>query len=682
MSDVFRYAVGLGGVVLALAGAGGTAIAAGEAPDGPRLAFNALSTLKRSGFTIRTVGLESSRPRVLVRGSRRGVAPKPLSGLAWSADGSRIAFTGSKGKRSGIYTANADGSDVRFLRGTRDGTNPVFSPDGRKIAFSREGFDSGFLLATTPWIANANGRGARRLLDWREGVEYLPSSFSPDGSALAVTRTKLGSDRPKALLLELGGSGGRRQLARFSASDPVFSPDGSQIALIRHSFSHRQKFETTHKDLYVMSADGTALARLTRTPWIAESHPSWDPSGQRVAFNSFRIGRNPIDAFFDDLLPIGNSIVQVNADGTCREKLISLRGAAIYGVTWQPGPGREAGRIECGPQPAAAPVPNGPRLAVVKFSLSPYRFDLETIDETGAQPLRLAGGGEWKRPLPDLFTAPAWSPDGSTIVFAGVARRLDGGPRGTRLYVSRADGSGLRPLRGTHGADEPVFAPDGTTVAFTRLQFRPRRNRRGERRFVAQGASIWLVDLAGGAPKRITPARRGLFMYAKSFSPDGSTLLGSRTVGRLPWDVVEIEIATGNSQVLLRRAADPVYSPDGSRIAFVRWRPLKRRDGSVAETSDLFTIKAGGGGLRRLTNSRSSDSYQSWDPSGKRLAFVRYRPVVTELDELGIGSAVMQVNSDGSCLRRVLAVSPTVGFYGAAWQPGPGRGAGRIRCDD
>lgn len=84
--------------------------------------------------------------------------------------------------------------------------------------------------------------------------------------------------------------------------------------------------------------------------------------------------------------------------------------------------------------------------------------------------------------------------------------------------------------------------------------------------------------------------------------------------------------------------------------------------------------------MRRLTNSRSNDLFPSWDPSGERLAFVRYRPGHAELDEIGIGSALMQVNADGSCPSAVLGPSRGIGLYGAAWQPGPGREAGRIAC--
>jgi Tol biopolymer transport system component len=170
-------------------------------------------------------------------------------------------------------------------------------------------------------------------------------------------------------------------------------------------------------------------------------------------------------------------------------------------------------------------------------------------------------------------------------------------------------------------------------------------------------------------------------MLSGSFSPDGSTLLATRFAGRRE-EIVAVHLSTGEVETVLRGASEPVYSPDGTRVAVIRWRPLRYRDGKRTVSSDLFTIKADGSGLRRLTNTRYQDeAYPSWNPSGERLAFVRNlpEPVESEFVQIGLGAAVMQMNADGTCPREILKPS-IFGIYGVAWQPGPGREAGRIEC--
>jgi Tol biopolymer transport system component len=303
-----------------------------------------MNALKPWGFSVRAIGVDGSGQVVLERGSRHGVVPNPFSTVSWSADGAWLAFAGSKGSREGIYKLRADGTGLRFLRGTKRGKNPIFSPDGSKIAFSRDHLSIG---ATTTWVADADGRGAFRLAPWRRNVEYVPSSFSPDASVLAVTRRDWRSNKSSVLLFRLDGSRGVRVLAQ-GASEAVFSPDGSQIALVHQTMSRRAKVPVViNKDLFIMNVDGTASMAVTHTHRLAETHPSWDPSGQRIAFNSYHVSKDPIEALFDELLPFGNSIMQVNADGSCRQKVISLRNAALRGSVWRPGPDHEAGQIEC-----------------------------------------------------------------------------------------------------------------------------------------------------------------------------------------------------------------------------------------------------------------------------------------------------------------------------------------------
>lgn len=123
------------------------------------------------------------------------------------------------------------------------------------------------------------------------------------------------------------------------AWDPVYSPDGSAIALIRPGEeSERPEVEL---DLFAMSTDGSEEVQLTETPgW--EMSPSWDPSGQRIVFQR----RPNLESELAEM-DFGNSVLQVNADGTCLSKIFSSPGAAYVHPMWRPGPGREAGPIAC-----------------------------------------------------------------------------------------------------------------------------------------------------------------------------------------------------------------------------------------------------------------------------------------------------------------------------------------------
>lgn len=325
---------------------------------------------------------------------------------------------------------------------------------------------------------------------------------------------------------------------------------------------------------------------------------------------------------------------------------------------------------------AGAVGPEGPRLGIVRLEVKPLRLELLSVDQTGAQPLRLAGGGQRSRPLPYFFSPFSWSPDGGQIAFSAIVGRRKGeeGPR-LRVFAVGADGSDLRAIRGTNGAFGPVFSPDGRSLAFTRIRQQSRKIVDGRlKRRGFEGAAIWILDLATGASRQLTPWRNGLEYFASSFSPDGSTLLTTRQDNRRTDDPepVAINVTTGGTIRLLVDGAFPVYSPDGSKVALVR-------EGAEEDT-DLYIVSADGIGVRRLTRTPDrAEFFASWDPSGERLAYMRFSGGDSEAASIGIGDRLMQINADGTCPTRLLS-APRTGFYVPAWQPGPGREAGRISC--
>lgn len=334
--------------------------------------------------------------------------------------------------------------------------------------------------------------------------------------------------------------------------------------------------------------------------------------------------------------------------------------------------------------PASAEVSPGPRLAFVEWLSEPPMTRLATIAADGSRRSTLPLGGV--QPVP--FEGPAWSGDGSTLVFAGYPVDAKGELRekeaSPRLFVVGAEGGTPLELPGTVGGSRPVLSPDGRTVAFLRSKLNFRFNPKDPGAFgYYSSATTWTVGLDGGRPRRLTPWRNGLSNIPAAFSPDGSTLLLERD--REPgWnsEIVARPLAGGPLRVVARRAEQPAYSPDGTQIALIDYR-----DGLTVETGDgpaaigeLYLVwAADGSGPRRLTRTRTAqESQPSWSPSGERLAFLR----IPGPGGLGFGSTLMQANADGSCARRITGGSGRTApaLYGPAWQPGARREAGPLSC--
>jgi Tol biopolymer transport system component len=220
---------------------------------------------------------------------------------------------------------------------------PVFSPDGRSLAYARilrrglhryQWGSTYHYESTAVWIIDLETGERRQLTKWRNGLEQFPSSFSPDGTTLLVMRSDV--ERSQDLeTVALRFDGRTSSLLISEGWFPVYSPNGSKIALFRQSGRN----EDPPTDLFIIDADGSHLRQLTRTPRSFELLASWDPSGERIAYSKFQ------GYAFDS--GSQGSIMEINSDGTCPTKVLSKQGASFVGPAWQPGPGREAGRIDC-----------------------------------------------------------------------------------------------------------------------------------------------------------------------------------------------------------------------------------------------------------------------------------------------------------------------------------------------
>ncbi len=341
--------------------------AVASSPPGPRLATVELIQTKGSErdekasapfVALTTMGPLGAKQRHLLKGRleegpRGQVVPFPFYGPAWFGDGSAIAFLGFKGKSAGFYLTSADGSELEPLKGV---LGPVFSADGRTMAFSRTRSrhrhpgrpDSRDYSSTTTWVVDLTTGELTRLTPWRDGLSNVPTSFSPDGSVLVMTKNDDEIDGPQVVLTHPDGSGS--QVLLEQATEATISPDGSRIAFASYQNpTHIEAEEGRGYDigeLYVANIDGSGVRRVTRNDDEIETSPSWDPSGERIAYVAMKASTSFVPGL-DFLFPVGNAIAEVNADGSCKTTVRSSPKVAYYGVAWEPGVGREARRIEC-----------------------------------------------------------------------------------------------------------------------------------------------------------------------------------------------------------------------------------------------------------------------------------------------------------------------------------------------
>jgi len=210
---------------------------------------------------------------------------------AWSPGRRKIAFASTRASDSfqRIYTMNADGSGVTQL--TNSGgpdKSPAWSPDGSQIAFThvaRHHLATGHVFFSTDiYLINADGSGLVQLTS--TGHESS-AAWSPDGSKIAFESTRDG--RSEIYVMSANGSAVTR-LTRRAANDydPAWSPDGTKLA-----FDSKPAGCCGNFDIYLMDADGSAVTRLTRDPHD-DSEPTWSPDGSRIVFDSDRSGKTEI----------------------------------------------------------------------------------------------------------------------------------------------------------------------------------------------------------------------------------------------------------------------------------------------------------------------------------------------------------------------------------------------------
>ena len=225
-------------------------------------------------------------------------------------------------------------------------------------------------------------------------------------------------DGDYAVFVMAANGGGERRLTEgddelregespFFQIEPAWSADGTKIAFVSG--------RSGSADIFVMEADGSGTRRLTATKQN-DSHPTWEPSGERIAFAR------------------DGEIYVVNAAGGGERKISDVL-VEESEPSWSP---------------------DGDWIAYVRRTPGTAIQNVWVMraDGSGRRALTRQDGR--------AFT-PAWSPDSARIVYATNAET----DKTYELFTVGLDGKGLRRVAPTAGDNfEPSWSPDGSRIAY------------------------------------------------------------------------------------------------------------------------------------------------------------------------------------------------------------------------
>jgi Tol biopolymer transport system component len=286
-------------------------------------------------------------------------------------------------------------------------------------------------------------------------------------------------------------------------------------------------------ELFVMNADGSGQTRLTNTPDVFETHPSFSPDGRQVVYA----------AETED----GYEIFTMNLDGSSRQQLTHNQ-TTDWGPAWST---------------------DGNWIAYSSEEAGPASIFVMSAEGGEARQLTSEGAEDW---------GATWSPDSSQIAF----QRSGGGVQD--IWRVNLDGSGLENLTGDEwNGFHPAWSPDGSAIAFvsnasgtlhiysldpdTRAveqvtfvdgyQWNPVWSPDGSQIAYVSDATgdddIYVVSVAGGEPVNLT----SMAAFSDGFprwSPDGSQIIYRvRGISSGGW-FAETSQALGIATVILQSA--------------------------------------------------------------------------------------------------------------------------------
>ena len=449
------------------------------------------------------------------------------------------------------------GGATRLTAWDIEATSPVWSPDGRQIAFQNYAADGYYHI----WVIDANGANARQLTSGAH--DHREPSWSPDGRTIAFS-----SDRGQTLSYDIWTVDAvtlalqQRTSMTTDEHSPSVSPDGTSIAYVDGRF------------IYAVNAAGQRL-QLASIPTGTIRVPAWQRNGQGVVYQNNQrqivIGNTAVTTGEDTFpfpvswLPDGSFIYTAdgkirvrNADGSNPRDIAFTAALDVVRPVVRPKDFKLASKEPRQIQGIYSPVmsPDGKKIAFVALN------DLWLLDLTSgsAKPQQLTNDTfiEW---------TPSWSSDNSKVFF--TSDRHGGGL--PEMYSIDLRSRQVTRLSTTPSGTvvDAVVAPDGRSFAYVN----------------GTNQSLRVHDIATNQSRLVANQAYESNVGKPAWSPDGRMLANAdmqelNTRFREGRNMIRtIDVATGAWQfrepgtypraLSERFEAGPAWSPDGKWMAYV-----------------------------------------------------------------------------------------------------------------
>jgi serine/threonine-protein kinase len=470
-----------------------------------------------------------------------------MPAIAISPDGKQIALVLRTGEKTQLHLRVAGGNESKPVPGTEGAASPLFSPDGKWIAFFAGGKLKKFSVETgqiaTLCDAGTGPRGAVWGPDDR--IIYTPDT----GSALLQVPASGGTPKPLT----------ERKEERSDRWPEVLPGNKAILFTIAKGGSWddaqiiAQRFDTGERKVII---DGG-----TAPHYLSTGHLTYVHGGALTAV--------PFDAerlqVTGKAVPLVQGILMEARDGSAQYS-VSRNGTLVYvpstvsstdrQLVWVTRDGSVAEMLKAPPRNYEHPriSPDGKRVVVGITGDKPHIFLYDIAANTLKQVTTEANNA-----------LPIWTPDGKRFVY----RSTKAGP--WNVFWKNADGTGnTEQLTNSQFLTEPTsFSPDGKILAFSEQNTVTRRD-------------IWILALDGerkATPLIKTPADETV----PRFSPDARWIAYvSDESGRAEVYVQPYPISGQKWQISTSGGREPVWAPNGAELFY-------REGNSKMMVSDIKT---------------------------------------------------------------------------------------------